>query len=49
MNVATTRPRLISFVPAGDDSTLDQVEHHVGHHLGVNAQIVLVAQGTRHR
>ena len=49
MKAATILPRLISLRAPVIDAALDQVDHDVGEHLGVDAQVALVAQRSAHR
>ena len=48
-NAVTILPRLRSLRGAGDDAGLDEVDDRVGEHLGVDAEVALVAQGERGR
>ncbi len=47
--LATTLPRLSVFLGAGDRAALDQVDDPVAEHLGVDAEVLLVAQALGQR
>ena len=49
MNAVTILPRLRSLRAPVIDAGLDEVDDDVGEHLGVDAEVALVAQGQRRR
>ena len=47
--LVTIRPGCTLLAPVRDDARLDEIDHAVGEHLGVDAEIVLVEQAPQHR
>ena len=48
MNAVTILPAVALLAGTGDDARLDEVDDRVREHLGVDAEVALVAEGQRH-